>query len=457
MKFLLNKKNAVILIFLLALASGFFWNHRAYFKGINTGGDEVYYNAIATDILTRHTYTEDGQPTYVEPLYPFFLAAIFWPTNHNIDAVKFVQLFIFGLTAVLIYLLARSIFGEKIGLVAGILSAAFYGLANFTGVLYRENLLVFLCVLMVYSLNRGSREKRSRFFVISGIMLGLMTLLSSTMQFLFIFIIAGFFILFKKQLPLKSIIWKASLFFFAFMLTLSPWLIRNKIKEAETGLAIVPRTGSILSVRTYLMDRLYPEIHKYFLGHIAGYYFAEKIYPDIEMKAFRKYWAVNSRENQLRDEGHDIYQINEIMTKESVKKIIEEPHKYVLISLLAFVDFNNPIVPQRIFNGNESAYFTFAEGRFPQIPWPVKAGLLVSLRLAWITVFFLIIYAIVKNWKNFGRLGWMFLVIVYFNAFYSAVHGLPRYATPIYPFYIILAVAGGAAVWSKYFIKKQPQ
>jgi hypothetical protein len=277
------------------------------------------------------------------------------------------------------------------------------------------------------------------------------------MQFLFIFVIIGFFIILKKQFSFRTIIWKSLLFFIAFMLTLSPWLIRNKIMEVGTGVAIVPRTGSILAVRAYLMDRLYPEIHKYFLGHIAGYYFAEKIYPDIEMKAFRKYREVTKREHQLRAEGYDLYQANEIMTKESIKKIINEPHKYVLVSSLAFIDFNNPIVPQRIFGGNDSAYFTFAEGRFPQVPWPIKAGLLVFLRLAWVSIFFLIIYAIVKNWKNFGRIGWMFLVILYFNAFYSAIHGIPRYATPIYPFYIILAVAGMAAVWNKYFVKNKLQ
>jgi len=41
-----------------------------------------------------------------------FLAVIYKIFGHNYDAVRFVQIIIFGLLAVVIYLLAKDIFGE---------------------------------------------------------------------------------------------------------------------------------------------------------------------------------------------------------------------------------------------------------------------------------------------------------------------------------------------------------
>jgi hypothetical protein len=84
----------------------------------------------------------------------------------------------------------------------------------------------------------------------------------------------------------------------------------------------------------------------------------------------------------------------------------------------------------------------------------VKAVIILGVRFVWFAFLFFVIYGFVKNLKNWGKIGWIFSIIIYFNLAYSAVHAIPRYALPIYPFYIILTVVGATYFYNRY-AKKQ--
>src|SRR5262249_20762072 len=57
-------------------------------------------------------------------------------------------------TCVIVYLLARAIFGHRVGLITGILAAIYPGLFIYDGWLYSESVYTFFLTAFVYSLSR---------------------------------------------------------------------------------------------------------------------------------------------------------------------------------------------------------------------------------------------------------------------------------------------------------------
>jgi len=83
----------------------------------------------------------------------------------------------------------------------------------------------------------------------------------------------------------------------------------------------------------------------------------------------------------------------------------------------------------------------FADGRHQEIPDYLKLIIVLTPRLLWFLFFFFVITSIIKNLRDWDKIGWLVLIIIYFNIIYSMSLGLNRYALPIYPFYIIFAVS----------------
>ena len=167
----------------------------------------------------------------------------------------------------------------------------------------------------------------------------------------------------------------------------------------------------MLTSKAYFMEKLYPDLHKYLVGDLLGYYFAEKWFPGLDIRAFRNFTFVNKMNSDLSRRGYNYDEIDKMLTKEAKDKILSQPQKFLLFSVLDFVSFNNPMVPQRFFSGSTDAFFTFAEGRWPQIPAFVKIFLLLSLRAVWVVFFVFIIYGLIKNFKTWSAISWIFLII----------------------------------------------
>ena len=86
--------------------------------------------------------------------YPIFLAGTIWLFGEDFHAIAFVQHALGVLTAVLAYLIGRSIFGRAAGLLAGILVALSAPLLIYEHYLLSEALFTFLLTLAVWLLVR---------------------------------------------------------------------------------------------------------------------------------------------------------------------------------------------------------------------------------------------------------------------------------------------------------------
>ncbi|MDP2638736.1 MAG: glycosyltransferase family 39 protein [Candidatus Azambacteria bacterium] len=452
----MNKnKRIVILIFFVAVLSGIFWNQKMFGQPISS--DQLGYDGLAVDILNKGQFTDHGQPTFREPGYPLFLAAIYRIFGHNYDAVRFIQLIFFGLLVVIIYLLAKNIFGGKVAIFSGLSVAFFYGLANQAGLIATELLFAFLIGLFAYSAYKASVENGSKWLVFSALVLGFATLVRGVAEFLFFLVIINFFVIYQGKISYKKIFGKIIIFTICFSAVLAPWLIKNEFKN---GISVSPLSGHFLLLQTERMKAIFPHYTGHFIGYSLGYYISERLGLNTGLSG-DKYIShfenpIQSRTTELLATGYDYSGINHIFIKEALPQIIGHPMQFLSVSVLNFVNFNSPILLRGPLWQNASDLFPqFADGRHLEIPSYLKLSIVLIPRLLWFSLLFFIVMTIIKNIYDWEKIGWLVLIIFYFNIIYGISSGLNRYALPIYPFYVILAVNGLLILWEKIKKKKQ--
>jgi tetratricopeptide (TPR) repeat protein len=144
------------------------------------------YNAywargIATDDWTvpagvndpEITSTPHGRP----PGYPWFLSAIYLLFGVNDYAPRIVQMSLGVLNALLLYLLGKRIFGNAVGLTAGLLMATYWAFPYFEGILTYPSLAVFLILCLLLTLERWRLTPSMSKVITAGALLGCFALL----------------------------------------------------------------------------------------------------------------------------------------------------------------------------------------------------------------------------------------------------------------------------------------
>ncbi|MBI5079622.1 glycosyltransferase family 39 protein [Candidatus Wolfebacteria bacterium] len=444
----MEKNKIIILIFSLALLSGFFWNYPMFGQPVSS--DQVLYEEVAQNILSGKGFAYNGKDAGIEPVYPLFLAGVYKVFGHNYDVVRIIQIVLFALSIVFVYLLSGKIFGFKIAIWSSLITTSFYGIANQAGSLTTETFFIFLLMIFVWFLYKASHENKYKWFAASGISLGLATLTRGIIQYFFIVAVINFFIVFYKKISLKEVSFKIGVFIISFFIILTPWLLMERL-IGGVGMAVVPKAGGGLIARVEKMEKIYPNYAGHFVGHLFGYFFSEKLGLNAKYEDYRQVAATDARIAELMKSGKSETEIDQILSAEAKDKILKAPQKYILISIIDFISFNSPILPQKSnFQNTLEIHPMFAEGRHPEIPDWEKAAIILTVRGIWFLFLFFAVYGAAKSVKNprrdggasWQKFGWILLIIFYFNLAYSAIHAIPRYALPIYPFYIMLCVIG---------------
>ncbi|MEK9158164.1 MAG: glycosyltransferase family 39 protein [Patescibacteria group bacterium] len=442
-----STKKTVVFLVLLAITSGTFWNVKVWGDQEARGDDQTYL-AIATDILDRGTFTEKGHQAEIEPLYPFFIASLYKVFGRSQDVVRVAQIIMFAATIVALYFLSKSLTTPSLALLASSISAVFYGLARPTGSLYRETLIIFFAVIIMLALYKACTGLRLVWFAVAGAVLGLYVLLNSSSQFFFVFITAGIVLVLYSKVTWKQVFVRCAVFLVALIIVLSPWIIRNQVSKADA--IIAPRAGLVLLRRLESANVLYENYKLNLMGYTLGYFFSESIDPNILKKIFRPTNQIEERQAQLLKEGYSYGEIDSIFLEEFKSQIKFAPHKYLSIVLINFLHLNNPFIPDKDDLANVSTILLFTGDRHPDLEFYSKATVILTLRVGWLIFFTLTAYGIYKTrtrWRNFV---FIFLYLAYINIIFSASHGIPRFALPMYPFYILLAVIGLSHILKRY-------
>ncbi len=134
------------------------------------GLDAKFYDAWARRLASG---TSEPEAFFMSPLYPYFLSAIYRILGRDLLLVRIIQAGIGSGTAALAYLIGHRVFGSRVGLIAGLVTALYGALVFYDGSILITPLLVFLNTLCLYLLIRADDRGGQWLYALAGVSLGL--------------------------------------------------------------------------------------------------------------------------------------------------------------------------------------------------------------------------------------------------------------------------------------------
>ena len=81
------------------------------------------------------------------------------------------------------------------------------------------------------------------------------------------------------------------------------------------------------------------------------------------------------------------------------------------------------------------------------MPTWIKTTMLITVRFIWYMLLGLVLFAFVQFRNRMKDVWWLLSLCMVVTIAYCSVHGIPRYALPLHPFYFILAIASAFSIW----------
>lgn len=414
--------------------------------------DSYGYDSIGWNLAQGHGYVsiENKITMEREPMYPFFLAVVYFIFGHSCFPVQIAQIALFLLTVILVYKTASAIFDKKTAWFSMAITALFPTLMNYPAYIVSETLFTFLVSLAVFGCIKIYFSDKWPYYILTGLALGASALCKSIML-PFIFIVIIWFLLLKGVgYGIKNRLIKISAMILIFGGVVVPWMCRNYAEFDSFSL----RQGSELPlcIKTMKLDYNGRDFKKAFIFTISEN-LGGKMFPDYtdDPRYFLFKEDVAARGTilpALREKGYSSKQIKSMM----VSEIIKRPVKFLAVSsldLLKMTQFtylplliDQQYLMKKITGGRYGAFLlSLSRGIFRFLACLL---ILFSMAAMWIRR---------AEWRK-----WIFLVILicYTNLIYSLVYGHGRYGVPLIPYYIILSVSIFAGrVWKKPVVLKK--
>jgi tetratricopeptide (TPR) repeat protein len=177
------------------------------------------------------------------PFYAYFLAMVYKIFGHGYIIPRLIQHLIGSFSCVLIYFLAKRLFGRTTAIVAGLIAATYGMLLYFEGELLLDSFLVFFDLLLILLLLKARDVPRlSRWFV-CGLVLGVSAITRPNILFFIPFVWLWIYWVLRTKVSLKRITTYAALFLLGAVLVIFPVTLRNVL--AGDDLVLIASQGGI--------------------------------------------------------------------------------------------------------------------------------------------------------------------------------------------------------------------
>lgn len=223
---------AITSIFILVtLAGGLFL---AYVPDFGVKEQAAAYDEIAQNLAEGRGFVwQDGSIANETPGYPYFLAIIYFIIGHNYTAVKIIQLLALGLIGVSVYFICKRLNLKFIfSVLAALVTALWPYFLLYNNLILPEILLTLLLAVTMYLLLLFQKSPSYLKSASLGIILGLAALTRPMFLLLPFFLAAGIVIFIQKFRQPKCF-FKLLVLIIAFIITLTPWTIRNYVEFKE--------------------------------------------------------------------------------------------------------------------------------------------------------------------------------------------------------------------------------
>jgi tetratricopeptide (TPR) repeat protein len=230
----LFSKESILLVGLFLLA---FVIRLIYLNQITSSPD---FDTPERDVLWHYNWAKEiaggdwiGKEVFFRaPLYPYFLGILYTIFGASFYLPRLIQIIIGSFSCVLIYLLGKKLFHRTIGIIASVIACFYAPFIHFDAELELPVLEVFLDLLMVLLLLRAGTKLKKRWWVLSGIVLGLSAITRPNVLVFVPFVLLWISLRLWKENKNKIVV--SSLFFLlGTILSISPVTIRNWVVEKD--------------------------------------------------------------------------------------------------------------------------------------------------------------------------------------------------------------------------------
>lgn len=402
--------------------------------------DSLMYERIADNLLSGHGFSlsesSPFKPTMLkEPFYPFFIALIKTLPFNSANCAVFIQMLLNPLIGILIYLVGKEIFTERIARLSSLLVAFIPVYGEISFFIMPEFIFIVLLLSAILCLIRAVKTMNLTLFILSGLLLGLSSLCRNAA--LLLFLIYPIAILANKRKDIRrDLVLRLAIFMFSFSILTVPWMMRNQQKIGF--FSISSRAGQILSSQAFWAANFSRDEWKAYSLYLLSGRLAQKLYPQIIGNNFGEYEYRYLLRTPYVDhllEKHKEGEADKILMREAKNDIIRHPFKFLLMASVAYV---------QTFKYFESIALMLIKG-------PSALSLIISI-IRFSLFIFGLVYTFVALWGIFRSRGlyknYLILVtIIYFHIVLTSLGiipgGLQRYILPItvfYSFFIAIAV-----------------
>jgi len=367
----------------------------------NLIGDEPGYDSMARQFLDGNGFTWPGRV----PLYPLWLAGVYRLSGRSIHAVPYYQSLLGVATIVLTYLLGRSMFDFRVGLLSAFWVSGSYVLFRQPVHLLSEVLYTPVLLLLALLLFNAVCEPTGNRFLASGAWTGIANLIRPSLLFFPLFLAVPMVIAKGKHRGVKH--WIG--FCAASFLVVSPWVLHNY----QQYHAVIP-----LQTSNAILWQGSPEY--YHLIHDRGYTYM-RIWKEV---LYKPGWE----ENDPSSVSGDRY-----WNRRALISILAEPWVYLKFAGEKAVTF---------WLGDSSADWgnrhIFSYTGLRQVGYSSVAAVQVIVARAIPLLVPIALFFLRSKW---ARILPVLFIMGYFNLLHALTHAEARLSEPLQPFLLILISA----------------
>ena len=393
-----------LIAFLNALVFIFIFQYR---QPLDFDGHE--YDAIGWNFAQGAGLIFEGQPYVVKPpTYHIFVGIIYFLFGHHPIIILLVQAILYGITCALIYFIAKKYFDEPSSLLASLLLAIYFPLANYASGVLPEVVAVLLSVLIVLFWIRYVQQNQRLDLFLCGLILGLIILCKPALFFLPLVIIVQFIL---QGAGIRRILFASGILFLGVAIPLSFWVQRNFSTFGEFILLSKGNMGSVV-VRSVI-----DEDYRYGLWNdVHNWHNQNSQDPRLTLK------REVERRIELASARNPSKSKDRLYLEETWRLIQDDPVTYVSG---AFVRIFRLWIGHPTSSSFATKYFVAG----------FDAGVLM-----------LAVIGGVANRSRWRELSVFWLPIVYITLIHLPMHVEPRYAAPMRPFLLIFSALGVMAI-----------
>jgi 4-amino-4-deoxy-L-arabinose transferase-like glycosyltransferase len=418
--------------------------------------DAIGYFRLAENLRHHGVFSRSEQPPFapdsvLTPVYPFFVAVLLALAGGKLWIIPVAQGLVNSLSAVLVFKAGEKLSGTRAGFIAGLCFALDPSALVRTFSLLTESLFTFLFLAANFFLIQYASKPSAKSLITSAALLGAAALCRPVA--LYFIVPAAAILFFANSGPLKTRARNAAIYVAVFALTLSPWLIRNKLIFGMAQLTSIQGINLLLINVTFLKatqehidfaiaeQRLEAEADSLML---AQGFVAEKI---------RLYYKGEQYGYQLNDpRASQVYQ------ELAAQKILASPLLYARVHLTGIIpsfldtsvrDFYYFAGKERPMLGLRALLVTGDLGSALKKFWSrVEPGYLALylLNLGWLLVHYLLAFiSIVRLAKEKSYASLVLPVLpLFYLLFVTAPAGSERFRFPAMPYLYLLSASASS-------------